>query len=332
MTRLGLTALIALASLASLTGAPGPKFTYYLTGNAANVSATTEFGLGLMGGGTDVDALFTWMSNRAGGGDFVVIRASGADGYNQYVYDLGDFDSVETLVLGTRAASSDPKVQETIRNADALFVAGGDQSAYVNNWKDTPVEDLIHELANRGVPIGGTSAGTAILGEFLYSAQRKSVTSEAALADPFSRDITLDHEFLLLPLMGGLITDQHLIERDRMGRTLTFMARLVTDGWTTEPHAIAIDRETAVLVDAHGNASVVANATHPTPFAYFLRGGVPQVVSPKTPLTFTGVDVKRAAPGSTFDLGRWRGNGLTSYTLNVNGGVVTSTQPGGSIY
>ena len=242
MTRLGLTALIALASLASLTGAPGPKFTYYLTGNAANVPATTEFGLGLMGGGTDVDALFTWMSDRAGGGDFVVIRASGADGYNQYVYDLGDFDSVETLVLGTRAASSDPKVQEIIRNADALFVAGGDQSAYVNNWKDTPVEDLIHELANRGVPIGGTSAGTAILGEFLYSAQRKSVTSEAALADPFSRDITLDHQFLLLPLMSGLITDQHLIERDRMGRTLTFMARLVTDGWTAEPHAIAIDR------------------------------------------------------------------------------------------
>ena len=33
MSRLGLTALIALASLASLTGAPGPKFTYYLTGN-----------------------------------------------------------------------------------------------------------------------------------------------------------------------------------------------------------------------------------------------------------------------------------------------------------
>ena len=97
--RLGLTALIALASLASLTGAPAPKFSYYLTGNAADVATATEFGVGLMGGGTDVDAVFTWMSDRAGGGDFVVIRASGADGYNQYVYDLGDFDSVETLVL-----------------------------------------------------------------------------------------------------------------------------------------------------------------------------------------------------------------------------------------
>ena len=62
---------------------------------------------GLMGGGTDVDALFTWMGARAGGGDFVVIRASGADGYNQYVYDLAPFDSVETLVLKNRSASFD---------------------------------------------------------------------------------------------------------------------------------------------------------------------------------------------------------------------------------
>ena len=109
------------------------------------------------------------------------------------------------------------------------------------------------------MPIGGTSAGTAILGEFVYSAQRKSVTSAAALADPFSRDITLDRDFLVLPHMAGLITDQHLIERDRLGRTLTFMARLVIDGWTTDPRAIAIDRETAVLVNASGRATVVAN-------------------------------------------------------------------------
>ncbi len=183
-----------------------------------------------MGGGTDVDALFTWMGARAGGGDFVVIRASGADGYNQYVYDLAPFDSVETLVLKNRAASFDGFVLERIGNAEALFIAGGDQSDYVNDWKGTPVERAIHELATRGVPIGGTSAGTAILSEFIYAAQRQSVTSSQALADPFNRNITLDRDFLVLPFLHGIITDQHLIERDRIGRTLTFMARIVTDG------------------------------------------------------------------------------------------------------
>ena len=324
-------AVVAAACL-SISAAPRPRFDYYLTGNAANVDVPTTLGLGLMGGGTDVDALFTWMSDRAAGGDFVVIRASGADGYNQYVYDLGHFDSVETLVLGNRAASSDPFVLETISGADALFIAGGDQSNYVNDWKATSVEDAIHQLAARGVPIAGTSAGTAILGEFLYSAQRKSVTSATALADPYARDITLDRDFLLLPWLSNLITDQHLIERDRMGRTLAFMARLQVDGWTAASRAIAIDRETAVLVDAGGQAIVVANADHETPFAYFLSGGVPEVVAPKTPLTYTGVQVLRASPLSTFDLGAWNGTGLTAYTLDVEAGVVTSTQPGGSIY
>src|SRR5262245_1848032 len=227
MKHLGFATIVAVTLVVSVGGAPRAQYDYYLTGNAADASGDTAFGLGLMGGGTDVDALFTWMSDRAGGGDFVVIRASGADGYNQYVYDLGDFDSVETLVLKNRAASFDPFVLQTINNAEALFIAGGDQSNYVNYWKGTPVEDAIHALAARGVPIGGTSAGTAILSEFIYAAQRQSVTSAQALADPFDQNITLDRDFLLLPFMQGIITDQHLIERDRLGRTLTFMARVV---------------------------------------------------------------------------------------------------------
>ena len=230
MKRFGFATIAAAAAVASLSGAPRAQYDYYLTGSGADVITSTQFGLGLMGGGTDVDALFTWMGERSGGGDFVVIRASGADGYNQYVFDLAPFDSVETLVLKNRSASFDADVLRIIRNAEALFIAGGDQSNYVNQWKGTPVEDAIHELADRGVPIGGTSAGTAILGEFVYAAQRKSVTSAEALADPFSANITLDRDFLLPPHMDGIITDQHLIERDRLGRTLTFMARIVSDG------------------------------------------------------------------------------------------------------
>jgi cyanophycinase len=332
MKRVRSITIICALLVTPLFAAPRAQFDYFLTGSGDDVPGTTTFGLGLMGGGTDVDALFTWMRDRAGGGDFVVIRASGADGYNQYVFDFGGFDSVETLVLKNRAASSDQFVLQKINGAEALFIAGGDQSNYVNNWKGTPVEDAIHDLAEKGVPIGGTSAGTAILSEFVYAAQRKSVTSPEALADPFSRNITLDRDFLLLPFVQGIITDQHLIERDRLGRTLTFMARIVFDGWAAQSKAIAIDRETAVLMDEVGHATIVANAGHPTPFAYFIRGGAPQVFAPRTPLTYLNLEVQRAQPGSAFDLAAWTGTGLTPYTLNVNAGVVTSTQAGGSIY
>ena len=63
-----------------------------------------------------------------------------------------------------------------IGNAEALFIAGGDQSDYVNNWKGTLVEEAIHGLVDRGIPIAGTSAGTAVLGGLVYAAQRKSAT------------------------------------------------------------------------------------------------------------------------------------------------------------
>jgi cyanophycinase len=330
--RLVLISIIVCAAGQLLSGAPQARYDDYLTGNAADAAGETTLGIGLMGGGTDVDALFTWMSDRAGGGDLVVIRASGADGYNQYVFDLGDFDSVETLVLLNRSASFEPDVLKKIANAEALFIAGGDQSDYVNFWKGTPVEDAIHELAAREIPIAGTSAGTAILTEFVYAAQRKSATSAKALADPFDRDITLDRDFLDLPHMGGLISDQHLIERDRLGRTLAFMARIVQDGWQAESRGIAIDRETAVLVDASGDATIVANPDHPTPYAYFIRGGAPEVCLPKTPLTYRNLAVFRARPGSRFDIPSWSGHNGTSYSLDVVNGVITSTQIGGSIY
>lgn len=332
LPRCALFIAVVASVLASSGLAPKARYDYYLTGNAADASGTVSGGIGLMGGGTDVDALFTWMSGKAGGGDFVVIRASGADGYNQYVYDLGDFDSVETIVFKNRAASFDSFVLETIRNAEALFIAGGDQSNYVDYWKGSPVEDAIHELAARNVPIAGTSAGTAILSEFVYAAQRRSATSTEALANPFNRDITLDRDFLHLPHMGGLITDQHFVERDRLGRFLTFLARIVTDGWAAEGKGIAIDRRTALLVEPSGGATVIANEGHPTPYVYFVRGGAPEVCAPKTPLTYRNLSVYRIGPGGTFDIPAWNGTGGTAYTLDVEAGVVTSTQPDGSVY
>ena len=83
-------------------------YEHSLVGDPAdNVStrAPTAATAMLMGGGPDVDDAFRWMIAQAGGGDFVVLRASGDDGYNRYVYALGGMASVETLVVRSRAAA-----------------------------------------------------------------------------------------------------------------------------------------------------------------------------------------------------------------------------------
>jgi cyanophycinase-like exopeptidase len=311
----------------------GHGYSYFVVGNPADVVTPTSGLLVLQGGGTDVDENFVRMGARAGGGDFVVIRASGTDAYNPYIYGLCGCDSVATIVFKNRGAAFEPFVIDQIRNAEALFIAGGDQSDYVTFWKNTPVEDAINHVAAKPAPVGGTSAGMAIMSEFLYSAMSsKSLTSANALADPFHRDLTLDRDFLTLPRLAGLITDQHLQERDRMGRTVAFLARLVKDGWTSEGRAIAADRETALHVDpSDGSAEVLSTPTHPTPFVYFLRTpGPPEVCAPKTPLTFRNVSVYRIGPGGRFDIPRWSGTGGIAYTLSAEAGVLTSSR--GEVY
>jgi cyanophycinase len=320
-------------SVWTTTAVAAPGYQYHVVGNAADVVTATSGLLVLQGGGTDVDENFVRMGARAGGGDFVVIRASGTDAYNPYIYELCSCDSVATIVFKNRNAAFDPFVVETIRNAEALFIAGGDQSAYVQFWKNTPIEAAINYVAAKPAPVGGTSAGMAIMSEFVYSAMsNSSLTSEEGLADPFHRDLTLDRDFVSLPKLQGLITDQHLQERDRIGRTVAFLARLVADGWTAEGRAIAADRETALHVDpTDGTAEVFTTPTHPTPYVYFLRTpGPPEVCQPGTPLTYRNVNVYRIGPGGGFDVDRWRGTGGISYTLTVEKGVLTSSR--GEIY
>ena len=270
-------------------------------------------------------------AQAAGGGDFVVLRASGDDDYNEYIYGLCRCDSVETIVFSSREAAYDPGVIATIRDAEAIFIGGGDQSNYVRYWKGTPVEDAINFVAAKPAPIGGTSAGMAIMGEFSYSAMSpESLTADVALADPYAADVTLERDFLVLPGLEGVLTDQHLWERDRIGRTVALMARLVQDGWTTQARAIAADRETAVHVDPSTlTAQVFATADHPTPYAYFMRTSQPPgLCRPGERLTIRDVEVYRIAPGGRFDLKAWRGEGGIAYTLSVEDGVLHSSRGG----
>src|SRR5215212_9891179 len=311
--------LVALLILSALPAFAGKKaYQDFVVGNPADVVRSTTAGTVLMGGGTDVDAAFQWMIGKSGGGDFLVIRATGTDAYNPYIFGLGTVDSVETIITVTRDASFDPFVTDRIRNAEALWIAGGDQSDYVNFWKDTPVEDAINYVANvKGIPVGGTSAGLAVLGQFMYSAQTGSVTSSQALSDPFHRYITLDRDFLSIANLGGVITDSHFVTRDRIGRLVTFIGRLVNDGWAAQVHGIGIDERTAMLVNPDGSATRVGNGA-----VYFLTSnGPPQVCLTRTPLTYRSLAVYKVSGGATFNIATWTGSGGLPYTISAEAGA-----------
>jgi cyanophycinase len=329
LIQLFLVMVIMFTGVSSASAAPSkPGYEYYFVGNSGDVTTATTAGTLLMGGGTDVDAAFQWMIGKSGGGDFVVIRATGTDAYNPYIYGLGTVDSVETVIIKNRDAASDPFVLDKINKAEALFIAGGDQNDYVSFWKGTPVEDAIHSLVARNVPVGGTSAGLAILGEFSFTAANGTVDSRTALGNPYGRRIALENDFLSIPDMGGLITDSHFVTRDRMGRLVTFLARIVQDGWAFQAKGLGIDEQTAIAVDANGNATVLGFGS-----AYFLiTPGVPELCQNKTNLEYHNISVYRVNGSATFNFRTWTGSGGTAYTVTATGGTLTSTQAGGGIY
>jgi cyanophycinase-like exopeptidase len=371
-------------------------YIYYRYGNQSDPTTlpTPVPGLALEGGGTDINLLYQWMAARADGvdatvinnnlvlpmnptfkpGNFLVLGTLKDNAYDSYIYGLAQavgipLNSVATLDIPSTAAANDPFVKQTIANASAIFIMGGDQSTYVNDWQNTLVQTALDQAAVNDVPIGGTSAGVNILGQYIYSAENTSgAVSSDVLANPYSSEISLDKNFLsvALPYLDNTITDPHFFERDRMGRTLTFLARLVEDPqWSSPPNppplppgatplsgtmALGIDQSTALLIDpTTGDATVIGNS--PTNHLYFLTttgtrpthiGTTNTLVAPLSwgSSSSPAVNVFRATVGDNFQFDQstqtWKLVPQSSldlaYTLWVTNGTVNSSQLNGSIY
>ncbi len=173
-----------------------------------------------------------------------------------------------------------------------------------------------------------------MLGEFVYSAEGdkpddKNLSSADVLPNPYLERVTLERDFLNISLLKNLITDSHFAKRDRMGRTLGFLARIMKDGWSSSPREVAIDEKSAVLVEADGKATVVGSGKG----AYFLRPTkMPEVCEKGKPLTFRDIGVYRVKAGGHFDLSSWVVDGGAAYSLSVEHGQIESTQAGKAIY
>jgi beta-aspartyl-peptidase (threonine type) len=251
-----LPAAVAALGAAGLRGAE--SWQHWLTGDPADAHpAATRGGLLLLGGGGDVETAWRWFVACAGGGDIVVLRASGGDGYQQFLFEkIGGVNSVETILFKDASAARDPRVLEIIRQADGIFLAGGNQARYVRYWRDTPVADALNAHLRAGRPLGGTSAGLAVLGEFVFGALEDTVTSETALRDPHDRRVAVGRGFISVPPLAGIITDTHFMARKRLGRLVAFLARLAVDEKPARLAGLGVDEGTALCLEPDGTGRV----------------------------------------------------------------------------
>ena len=310
----------------------GRDYRVYRAGNSRDVVTEVEAGFVFMGGGGDVQEAFDWLIDRSGGGDFVILRADRPDrrfNYYDWIYsELGGVDSAETIHIKNRAGANANEVRDLVMRAEAIFIAGGNQNTYLEDWAGTQLAAALNDCVARGVPIGGTSAGMHLMCARVYDGRNNSSYGYEALKDPYNFRMTFTPGFLNVPHVDGLTTETHFYERDRMGRAMAFAARLVEDGWSDYGRVLAVDEGTAFVMDENGYGYVLGDG-----YVYFLETtSPPSVCTPGQPLTIDDVWVYRIRDDFSqwFDLSNFSGSGGLAYWLDADGGTLVSSR--GSVY
>jgi cyanophycinase len=195
----------------------------------------------VIGGGEDKEGDCTVLAEfvRMAGGDkarIVVMTAAtdlpeelGAE-YRRAFRRLGA-KSATVVDVSTREDAGKPKSLAALEQATAVFFTGGDQLHVTSLIGGSEMDRLLHKLYKRGVVIGGTSAGAAMMSGSMF-------VRGPAEENPRLENLQLGPgaEFLM-----GAVIDTHFSQRGRHGRLISAVAHY--------PHALGlgIDEDTALV-------------------------------------------------------------------------------------
>lgn len=294
-------AFSGMAAAAIPVSAKDVAFKRYEIGNlSAPTPGPVSGGLLLLGGGDRNSESMHWFFGKAGHGHIVVLRASqGPEIGEEFFNQIGGVASVETFVFFRRSAATSRAILDSLKKADGIFIAGGDQSRYVRFWKGTAVAAILDAHVAAGKPLAGTSAGLAMLGERLYGAMDGgSITSAEGLANPFGPANTIERDFLHLALLKGIVTDTHFKERDRLGRLFAFLAKAQADG--SSMIGLGVDESAALAVEPDGSARIYATAADGG--AWLVKGNSLRDLDSHGPLTASEIRVTGIGKGSVLHL------------------------------
>ncbi len=209
----------------------------------------------LCGGGPLPDSVLELFFQYGKGekGKLVIIPTASAladhGDYARIAAIWSDFNwgKVDVLHAMDRAQAEVVDFAETLKDATAVWMTGGDQNRLADRYQGTAVEKEIRKVMHRGGVVGGTSAGSAIASRVMICGGQK----EAKLSSG-------------LDLLPNSIIDQHFSQRLRFERLASAV------GSHPERVGIGIDESTGILVGkkrAHvvGDGSVYVYANYERP-------------------------------------------------------------------
>jgi cyanophycinase len=149
------------------------------------------------------------------------------------VFEKIGVKSVQAVDVSSRADAIAEENIKAVREASGLFFTGGDQLHITSLIGGTELQKAIHEIYEKGVIIGGTSAGAAMMSNSMIL---QGDGEEAPKLGAVEMGPGMD-------LIVGCMIDTHFSQRGRHGRLLTAVAHYPQD------MGIGLDENTAMIVD-----------------------------------------------------------------------------------
>jgi cyanophycinase len=185
--------------------------------------------------------------------------------------------------------AADPDDLKIIDEADLIFFTGGDQVRLVETLAGTPLLASVRRRLEEGATVAGTSAGAAAAGRrMLFDGDGRGFDKGSiGTADGFG-------------FLDKVSIDTHFVSRGRLPRLTQFLCR------GEAAAGLGLPEDTAVLVSPDRIASVIGrDVVTALSYDHVERNDYSKVDESER-FTVDGVRLSFLAPGTRFDLRRWR--------------------------
>lgn len=223
------------------------------------------------------------------------------------------------IQVASRGDANNAATVGVVANADVVFLKGGDQGVYYDQWNGTLLETNIRVVTGRGGAVGGTSAGAMSLSQFCFCGGKDLVSADVMrnartpFLDDASQPGTSGIHSDFLGFVTGVVFDSHFTTRGRLGRLIGILARATEDAALDTLLGVGLDERTGVVV--RGGIAEVRGVGE---VAFVRQGGATlRLRDAGRPLVYTGLNLDRLTDGWRFDL--------------AHRSVVTSSPPSGAL-
>jgi cyanophycinase len=272
LTALILAALALTACVIKEPAAPGPKGHLFIVG----------------GGDRDEPLMrrYVELAKGYGTGRFVIFTMASGVPHEVGPELVAEFKKYGVTDVAyyqlTREEAMDSAALKILDGVSAVWFSGGDQARQTAVLLGTPLHARMLELYAQGCLIGGTSAGAAVMSEFMITGDERRTENKEGTWEVIWADNILHSEGF--GFIRNAVIDQHFVTRRRHNRLISVVLE------NPALVGVGIEESTAVLVRPDGKYEVL---------------GEGQVII---------YDARRAKTDRSAD-GRLGGHGLTMYVL-----------------